>query len=294
MSKTFHYLLDKILSTQTSRDPFDHLEIFDFLSQEHFKAIVEHRQIRLDSVGSTEELLGKLDENGYRIIDFPGCVASAQEYLDWYYGREKKRVHGATEGFGMVYRLHHYRSELLEDLVRFFESEELKDVLAEKFRITQAVRLDVGIQKYLHGYEISPHPDIRRKALTWMLNINPGEGTENADYHTHYLKLNDQWRFISEFWRYNTEFDRDWLPWDWCETVKRQRKNNSIVFFAPSDDTIHAVKANYDHLKTQRTQLYGNLWYEGHRRRPPKLGFQYFDIAKHLRDESPNSPASAL
>ena len=24
---------------------------------------------------------------------------------------------------------------------------------------------------------------------------------------------------------------------------------------------MHAVKANYNHLKTQRTQLYGNIWY---------------------------------
>lgn len=35
-----------------------------------------------------------------------------------------------------------------------------------------------------------------------------------------------------------------------------------MVIFSPSNDTIHAVKAEYDHLATQRTQLYGNLWYK--------------------------------
>jgi len=32
--------------------------------------------------------------------------------------------------------------------------------------------------------------------------------------------------------------------------------------FSPSSLTMHAVKANYNHLKGQRTQLYGNLWYK--------------------------------
>ena len=36
----------------------------------------------------------------------------------------------------------------------------------------------------------------------------------------------------------------------------------SIVLFSPSNDTLHGVKADYNHLYTQRTQLYGNLWYK--------------------------------
>jgi hypothetical protein len=34
------------------------------------------------------------------------------------------------------------------------------------------------------------------------------------------------------------------------------------VIFAPSSGTLHAVRAHYDHLAGQRTQFYGNLWYE--------------------------------
>ena len=41
-----------------------------------------------------------------------------------------------------------------------------------------------------------------------------------------------------------------------CETVKKQCRNNSIVIFAPNDDTLHAVKADYNHLKYQRTALW--------------------------------------
>ncbi len=45
--------------------------------------------------------------------------------------------------------------------------------LAEKFRINEhTVFYDAGIQKYLDGYEISPHTDIRKKLLLlWSTSI---------------------------------------------------------------------------------------------------------------------------
>ena len=33
------------------------------------------------------------------------------------------------------------------------------------------------------------------------------------------------------------------------------------IIFSPSDDTMHGVKADYQHYLTQRTQICGNLWY---------------------------------
>ena len=273
----FQYLLDKISAARFSTEPFEHLEILDFLSAEDFEAVVTDPQIRLEEVASTEELFERLEQRGWERIGFPGCVRSKAEYLDWYHGRSTKTLHAQTESFGMAFRLTSRDSELLEELAQFFASEELTAVLLEKFGITRPVTFNGGIQKYLHGYEISPHPDIRHKAMTWMLNINPGDSTEEQDFHTHYMELKDRWRFISEFWRHNPEWERDWLPWDWCEPVKQQCRNNSIVFFTPSDDSMHAIKANYDHLRTQRTQVYGNLWYE--RTALPKMEFHHFDLA---------------
>lgn len=113
-----------------------------------------------------------------------------------------------------------------------------------------------------------------------MLNINPGAGSDGMDFHTHYMKLKDQWRFIGEFWRFNQDVERCWVPWDWCETVKQQARNNSIVIFSPTDETIHAVKANYNHLKTQRTQAYGNLWCDYPDRNLKYLPFTAFDLKK--------------
>ena len=122
--------------------------------------------------------------------------------------------------------------------------------------------IDGGIQKYLDGYEISPHPDTRKKAATFMVNINPTDKSEKLNHHTHYLKFKKTYSYVEEFWKGNLDIDRAWVPWEWAETVKQQSKNNSIVLFSPSDDTLHGVKASYNHLTTQRTQLYGNLWYK--------------------------------
>lgn len=284
MAGKFDYLLRKIEAAPFSDDPFRHIYIEDFLAPEHFDAVVKLKQIDFQPQQDTESLLDALHGGGYEIIPFPGCVTSRQEYLDWFHGRSKRSYHEATEGFGAVFRLMRFDDPLLDELNAFLLSDELKTVVSQKFEIDRPVDIDAGIQKYLHGYEISPHPDIRRKAATWMLNINPGEASEQYDYHTHYMRLKPEWKFVGEFWRHNEAFDRDWLPWDWCETVKRQPRNNSIVLFSPSNDTLHAVKANYDHLKSQRTQLYGNLWYE---RKPlERVDFAHFDVAQSARSRA--------
>ena len=135
------------------------------------------------------------------------------------------------------------------------------NVLKEKFGKDRPTSVETAVQKYMDGYEISPHPDIRKKCLTYMVNINPHPQSEKLNIHTHYLKFKPKYEPIYDYWTNNQHKDRCWVPWNWCDTVYQQTKNNSIVIFAPSDNTVHAVKADYDHLESQRTQIYGNLWY---------------------------------
>jgi len=167
------------------------------------------------------------------------------------------------EGYGVVMRLRHARhGTILHDAHKFFLSERFWLAMSEKFDVDYSLgRIDVGLQKYLDGYEISPHPDIRLKALTFMVNINPAEKSESIDYHTKYMTFRPEREYVRTFWSREKTVDRCWVPWDWCETKKTQVANNSMVMFSPADDTLHAVKVRYDHLVTQRTQFYGNLWY---------------------------------
>ncbi|MEO0829700.1 MAG: hypothetical protein AAFY03_04490 [Pseudomonadota bacterium] len=285
MSHNFDYLIEKIRTAEFETEPFSHLHIQSFLSEEHFEAVVTAPEINTTAATSPAQLIEQLEGVGYKAISFPGCVTSKSEYLKWLEGGSKKSVHKATEGFGMVMRLAPPEGSVIEALDAFMKSDEMKAALAEKFSLEDELVVDAGIQKYLHGYEISPHPDTRRKALTWMFNANPGAESEDAEIHTHYMTFKPEWSFISGFWKGNPDVDRCWVPWEWCTTQKQQRDNNSIVFFAPSDDTIHAVKANYDHLKTQRTQFYGNLWYKADPMLQ-KVEFEDLDIKAHMAASS--------
>lgn len=258
------YLLDKIKSSSIITDPFPHIEIHDFFSQVDFKKIITSRDIASEKCETNEHLFKSLFDKGYKIIEFPGCISNLDEYLDWHKKKWKNiNLNPACESFGMALRLEKQNDEFIYNVVNFFSSQIFIETIASKFGIdTSKTYFDGGIQKYLDGYEISPHPDIRRKAITYMVNINPGPKSQYENHHTHYLRLKKQYQYLHSFWENNLKVERCWVPWDWCEDIKIQKQNNSIVIFSPSDYTLHAVKADYDHLHHQRTQIYGNLWFQ--------------------------------
>jgi len=257
----FNYLVDKLDNADFVDVPFKHIYIENFLSDEHFNHIVNAPQINFRECNGIDDLISELTKQGYNPVTFPGCTSDIQKYVKWYKGNKKETfTHGLLEGIGMSMRMTTYKDDLLKELVDFLNTPEFHDVIKKKFDREGKTRVETAIQKYLDGYEISPHPDIRSKCLTYMVNINPAEYSDTLNIHTHYCKFKPEYEKIYDFWR-DTDEERCWVPWSWCETVKTQTKNNSIVMFAPADDTLHAVRAHYDHNKTQRTQIYGNLWF---------------------------------
>jgi hypothetical protein len=258
---SFDYLIDKILNADFSNSPFKHIYIEDFFEKQHFDAIVNCSEISVGEASSDEDLFERLFKNNYKVVSFPGCTTDYREYIRKHSHGEALGSHTACESAGVVVRLYPERG-ILKTLSEFIASERFNAAIAKKFQVNfQDCAIDGGIQKYLDGYEISPHPDIRRKAATFMVNINPHPDSETHIHHTHYLRLKPEYQYIREFWESTPGADRQWVPWDWCDTCFMQTKNNSIVLFSPDNDTMHGVKAVYDHLTTQRTQLYGNLWY---------------------------------
>lgn len=260
----FDYITDKVRSAPFTTDPFKHIYIEDLFTAEDFAEITGSPDIDIPAAANDEDLFEKLHSHGYRIIEFPGCVEDKDAYLTWHRERDKDtRTNSACEGFGMTLRLTKPTAPVLKELDAFLASESFNRVVAERFGVEyDACTIDGGIQKYLDGYEISPHPDIRRKAATFMVNINPHSNSEALEHHTHYLRMTPDFEYVRQFWENEEECERAWVPWDWCQTVKTQPRNNSIVLFSPSADTVHGVKAAYDHLAGQRTQLYGNIWYK--------------------------------
>jgi len=257
------YIIEKINASEFTNTPFTHLEINDLFEPEDFKAITSSSEIAI-SADSDEKLFQELFDSDYKIISFPGCTVNFEEYIKWHKDKKKnQQSNTACEGYGVVLRLQQPKTDAIKILHEFLESREFIECISNKFDVDPLNCIyDAGLQKYLDGYEISPHPDIRRKALTYMVNINPHSVSEELDHHTSYLTFKPEWEFVKSFWEGNKNMDRCWVPWDWCNIEKQQRKNNSIVIFSPNNQSMHAVKADYNHLDHQRTQLYGNLWYK--------------------------------
>lgn len=261
---TFDYILDKINDAEFETDPFQFIYIEDFLSDEHFNLITKNEQIDFPEFDQVEDMISHLNDNHYAPVPFPGCTTDVDAYVKWYKGGavpSPSHAKGLIEGFGIAYRIQEYKNETIKQLINFLNSDVFLTTLKDKFNKSGDVRVETAIQKYLTGYEISPHPDIRKKCLTYMVNINPDDKAHEMGLSTHFMKFKPEWKHIQELWESDPKVERCWVPWDWCETVFEQKANNSITIFAPHDKSMHAVKLEYDMLKTQRTQIYGNLWY---------------------------------
>ena len=258
----FRYISEKILDSNIEEYPFKHVVIEDLLSEEHLDMILNDSQIHFDEVENTEELIETLFRKNYAVQTFPGCSTDPVEYIQRYNNNDFPIGKGKDlpiEAFGITFRLTQYNNPLIKELVEYMNGVEFKDALVRKFDLKFETSIVTAIQKNLSHYEISPHPDVREKGLTYLLNINKDSSIDDEPVHTHLLKFKKEWEFIYDYWKTNLSENRCWVPWDWCDTAKMTNKNNSIVIFSPDIDTLHGVKLNYDHTKFQRTQLYGNL-----------------------------------
>lgn len=268
MNEEFSYLIDKVNQADFCSEPFPHILIQDFFDQQHFDRLIAADQIRLDACASTSQLLQLLHKKGYEPVDFPGSVTNEKEYLkfveDGHFKRSNIKGYGrkVIAGYGITYRLKNYGSDILNDVMGVFESEEFAGCLRKKFDLVKKTTYEGGVQKNLKGYEISPHSDTSRKALTWMVNIYTDPGSvEHKEMHTHLCKFRPEYEYVEHFWEHS-DADPVWVPWSWAETAKKTNTNNSIIIFKPQHDTLHAVKVTENHLEHQRNQIYGNLWYD--------------------------------
>jgi hypothetical protein len=268
MSNVFEYLIEKIESAEIIESPFPFVLVTDFLKKEHFQEIMNLPAINVTS-NNIDELLENLTKIGYKHQQHPGTFKNINSYKKFRKGNKvtAQQVQGTRgvnviEGGGFTVRLSS-EPPIIRDLTDIFRTPEMENVIRSKFNLLpEEVSIDCGLQKYLHGYEISPHPDTREKALTWMLNMNPDPKSHDKDYHTHFCKFTESYQYVQSLWESIPDLQRHWVPWDWAETCYLQKENNSIAIFSPSNASLHAVRAYYDDLQYQRTQIYGNYWYK--------------------------------
>jgi len=219
--REFEYLLDKIDTAEICTNPFNHLHIVNFLNEKHLSTILQDDQIHFEACENTRELIRKIKSRNYVVQGFPGCVTNIEEYLDFIESGEKKTTDATKEGCGIAFRIQTYKTPIISNLMMFLNGSECKAAMIRKFKVQDEAVILTAIQKYLTGYAISPHPDGRQKCMTYLLNINKDDSVSEFDVHTHLLKFKPEKSFIYDAWKKNSNRDRCWVPWEWCETVKK-------------------------------------------------------------------------
>jgi len=136
-----------------------------------------------------------------------------------------------------------------------------------------------AVHKNLTGYQISPHPDRRHKCMTLLLTLNQDDSVAEYGCYTHLLRFKKEYEYIYDFWDRHEEIERNWVPWEWCETRKTIQTNNTMLVFPPSNRSLHAVRLDYPHTKSQRTVLRGTIHYTERAQRP-YLPNKYKDLEK--------------
>jgi hypothetical protein len=248
----FDYLLDKITQADIESFPYKHIEVNNFLEQEHLDIFINDDQLHFKPCSSDYELFKSLLDNQYEVFSGAGVTKDFKKYLQMLKNGE------GIEGMGFF--LPKPRNPVLKEFLEFFRSDKFHECVKAKFDVTRPTRLHSDYRKYLSRYQISPHPDMREKAMTYLLNLNKPQATE-YDIHTKVMFFKKEYEWKYEEWENNPNTQREWVPWEWCEEHKSIKENNSIIIFSPNNRTLHGARLYYPHYDFQRTQLYGNLWY---------------------------------
>lgn len=270
-STEFDYLLDRVRDAEWVSEPFPHLEIYPFLSDEHLHDLVTDPDVTLPPFNSSRHLIKTLMTRGYEVQQFPGSITSIPTYLEELeklpcHSREESIALNEMVGRGLTMRLKETKSDVsgsktYSRLLAFMNSEDWRDALLNKFNITRETTIFSAIQKYLKKYIISPHPDHKTKALTYVMNINRDEeAAARAEAGTNLFAIDPNNQWVERVWK-NCTFERAWIPWQWARRAKTINENNNMLVFSPHESSLHGIHLDYDHLQWQRTQLYGNAFY---------------------------------
>ena len=232
-----NYILKKIEDAEIILKPFPHIIISNFLEDGDLIDVLNN--IDIDN-------LNVIDKK-YKLVQYPGAKSTTEELT--------KR----PTGVGLVYALKEEYSKNNIKLNTILDSDEFKQALFEKFKIpTNIDGWNVyQINKDLNGYEISPHPDITGKVITYQLNLSNTNILDNYDLGTKFHTIKPE--FLKNIKKLSTKQPRPWGKWDWFDKGKSiPYKQNTFMAFAPSDISYHSVKLeNYPQEKYQRTMLRG-------------------------------------
>ena len=232
-----NYILKKIEDAVIIEKPFPHIIIPNLLEDDNLTNIIDN--IEIDNLNEIEKK--------YTKVHYPGAKST------------NEKLTNRPTGIGLVYALKEEYSKNNIELNTILTSKDFKEVLFKKFKIpTNIDGWNVfQINKDLNGYEISPHPDITGKVITYQINLSNMDTLDNYDLGTKLHRIKPEClKYIKEI---SSIKKRPWGKWEWFdEGISIPYKQNTFMAFAPSDISYHSVKLeNYPQEKCQRTMLRG-------------------------------------
>lgn len=277
-SSKFDYLLQKIRNAPIRLEPYPHIIIPNFFNQDDYNALLSSQlamvkpdgktsQLTLPQVSNRDELRIELDRHGWQPISYPGAIegATGDDLLS------------RPTGSGLVYKLTNKQADGptgIRTLLHKFlvgKDSQVADTLLSKFGKEPGSGWNVyEYNKDLNGYEISPHPDVSGKLITYQVNL--AEDDRLAEYNLATRLLSIKPEHQADIDRLAAERERPWGLWKWFNEVATVPfVGNTFFAFAPADNTYHAVKLEeYPETEQQRTMIRGFVISKRLLRRAPR------------------------
>lgn len=230
------YIIDKIKKSEIIDRPFPHIIISNLLEENDLIDILNI--INIDNLHSIDKK--------YTKVQYPGAKNTNDDIIT------------RPTGTGCVYSLkqEYYKKVKLNDILN---SVEFKEALFNKLNISKNIDgWNVHqINKDLNGYEISPHPDITGKVITYQINLSNTDELNNYDLSTKFHSIKSE--YLNNIDKLKIKKNRPWGKWEWFDEGKSiPYEKNTFMAFAPSDISYHSVKLqDYPQEKYQRTMLRG-------------------------------------
>lgn len=266
----FDYVLKKIENAPIITDPYPHIIISNFLSDNdydnllysHHIDIYDKSCLHIPKVNTYNELKSKLQYAGWEPISYPGAVS----------GKTGSDLLNRPTGKGLVYKLVDKKADGENGIRTYLDMfltrtdntlnntsvNTFINTLLNKFKYANNIGWNVyEYNKDLNGYEISPHPDVSGKLVTYQLNLAPDNLLAEYNLATRLLKLRPE--YTDEIEKLAKTRARPWGLWEWFdETSSVPFIGNTFFAFPPTNDTYHAVKLEeYPEKIQQRTMIRG-------------------------------------
>jgi len=264
----FAHLVRKINAQPIETDPFPHIYLEEVFPAGYYRALLE----RIARVGEFVPTL------------YPGVAVDldAKSFKD----------------YGLTCR-NFDKDEELACLYALLKSEPFSRLLLDKFSAPESwgargsaipaekhVFFKEGrenftcvfdLHKDLPGYEISPHPDVPSKIVTFLFYFTPDESLSR--FGTKLCRVKPECKatlaratrskmssllvgatrpFVGK--SYGLDQKDSWFPWEMFDVVKvAPAKPNSLLVFAPNADSYHAIRMDIppDHPLRERQTLRG-------------------------------------